>query len=71
MYELLTSLATDGLGVLLISSDAEGILGRAHVRAAPGGDPLPVPHPVHRAVRLERGFADLARTSFLTVYAST
>ena len=30
LYELLTSLAADGLGVLLISSDAEEILGLAH-----------------------------------------
>jgi ABC-type sugar transport system ATPase subunit len=30
IYELLTSLAADGLGVLLISSDAEEILGLAH-----------------------------------------
>jgi ribose transport system ATP-binding protein len=30
IYELLTSLAADGLGVLFISSDAEEILGLAH-----------------------------------------
>lgn len=30
IYELLTSLAAEGLGVLLISSDAEEILGLAH-----------------------------------------
>ena len=30
LYELLTSLAADGLGVLLISSDAEELLGLAH-----------------------------------------
>ena len=30
IYELLTSLAADGLGVLLISSDAEEVLGLAH-----------------------------------------
>ena len=30
IYELLTSLAADGMGVLLISSDVEEILGLAH-----------------------------------------
>ena len=30
IYELLSSLAAEGLGVLLISSDAEEILGLAH-----------------------------------------
>jgi rhamnose transport system ATP-binding protein len=30
IYELLTTLAADGLGVLLISSDIEEILGLAH-----------------------------------------
>jgi len=30
IYELLTSLAADGLGVVLISSDVEEILGLAH-----------------------------------------
>jgi simple sugar transport system ATP-binding protein/ribose transport system ATP-binding protein len=30
IYDLLTSLAADGLGVLLISSDVEEILGLAH-----------------------------------------